>query len=98
VLFTEVVELRQAGDPKTPGSIEIGTDPLDRTPASPAERHEPATRATVQFELLKSGDPSPLLSRTASTFEHLDADETVSMMTIANRARDEIRKAARGSP
>jgi hypothetical protein len=94
ILYTNLVELRTAGDPQAPkrsGSVSIGSDPLAQYPGPPY-MNAPVFRAVVDYRVERVDDANVLFALSASGLEHTDEDGTVSRLLgqIANRVKSEL--------
>ncbi len=95
VVYTNLQELREPGDPNLPrpGNITIGRDPLADEPGRPYKQ-APVNYAVVEFRIVHQG--VPVAARTVSGKEPMDADATVSqlMNRVAERVRSEVTRQA----
>jgi hypothetical protein len=94
VVFTELVELRESGDPAPtprPGEIRIGRDPVTNDPTA-SERHEVQRYAIVDFRLYRLGNPEPRVESSASDDQATSEDGIVSLLMdrVGNRVVGEI--------
>jgi hypothetical protein len=100
VVYTTLRELRSADDPyvRRPGTFETNPNGTwgNRDPS--AQRVDPEFRATVEYRLLKVGDPSPISGAPFSTQQASTEQDVVAQVLdrIAARVSAEIKKG--GSP
>jgi len=95
VVFTDLVELRESGDPAPtarPGEIRIGRDSVANDPTVD-ERHEVQRYAVMDFRLYHLGDLQPRAESSASDHQAKTEDGIVSMLMdrVASRVVGEIR-------
>lgn len=95
VVITDLVELRESGDPAPtarPSEIRIGRDPVANDPTV-GERHEVQRYAVVDFRLYRLGDPQARVESSASDHQATTDDGIVSMLMdrVASRVVGEIR-------
>lgn len=95
VVFTDLTELRESGDPAPiprPGEIRIGHDPVANDPTVNI-RQETQRYAVMQFQLFRVNDATPRFDTSASVHEPTTEDGIVSMLMdrVANRVVSEIR-------
>ena len=97
VVFTNLTDLRESGDPaRAPrqGEIRLGRDPVANDPTV-FNRHEVQRYGVMEFQLFHLGDPNPRFDTSASVHEATTEDGIVSMLMdrVANRVVGEIRSA-----
>lgn len=102
VVFTNLTELRESGDPAPtprPGDMRIGRDPVADDP-NVAYRHETQRYAVMQFQLFRLGDSNPVFDTSVSDHEAMSEDGIVSMLMdrAANRVVSEIRNSNKSVP
>lgn len=102
VVFTNLTELRESGDPAPaprPGEIRIGRDPVANDP-NPAYRHDVQRYGVMEFQLFRLGDPSPRVDTSTSDQDFTTADGILSalMDRVANRVVSEIRSGSKSVP
>lgn len=95
VVFTELTDLRESGDPARaprPGEVHIGRDPVANDP-NVGYRHEVQRYGVMQFQLFQVDEGSPRFDTSASAHEATTEDGIVSMLMdrVANRVVSEIR-------
>lgn len=95
VVFTNLTDLRESGDPAPPprpGEVRIGRDPVANDPTV-FSRHEVQRYAVMEFQLFRLDDPTPRFDTSASVHEATTEDGIVSMLMdrVANRVVGEIR-------
>jgi hypothetical protein len=95
VVFTNLTDLRESGDPAhapRPGDIRIGRDPVANDPTV-FNRHEIQRYGVMEFQLFRLGDPNPRVDTSASVHEATTEDGIVSMLMdrVANRVVSEMR-------
>jgi hypothetical protein len=99
VLYTNLTEVFQTGRPGVsvppPGAIAIGTGPGDPR-AYPEDYHS----ATVNYRLMRAGNPKPWNSGLVTAQDRLSEDVLVSQLMdqIANRVAHEIRNPHASGP
>jgi len=93
VLHTNLIEVLRAGQPKIsvppPGAIEVGTG-LGDPRAYPADYRT----ATVEYQIMRAGNPEPFASNLVSGDGQLSEETLVSQLMdqVANRVAGEFRK------
>ncbi len=102
VVFTNLSELRESGDPPgppRPGEVRIGRDPVANDPTV-FNRHEVQRYAVMEFQLFHLDEGSPRFDTSASAHEATTEDGIVSMLMdrVANRVVSEIRNSATRPP
>ena len=95
VVFTNLTELRESGDPAPaprPGEIRIGKDPVANDP-NVFYRHDVQRYAVMGLSMFRLGDPGPRFDTTATEHEATTDDGIVSLLMdrVANRVVSEIR-------
>jgi len=95
VVFTNLTDLRESGDPARPprpGEVRIGHDPVADDPTL-FVRHELQRYAEMEFQMFRTGDPSPRVDASASAHEATTEDGIVSILIdrVASRVVGEIR-------
>ncbi|HMK29874.1 MAG TPA: hypothetical protein VK473_09350 [Terriglobales bacterium] len=95
VVFTQLTELRESGDPAPaprPGEVRIGRDPVAGDPTVDV-RHDVQRYAVVEFQLFRLGDPNPRFDTSASAHEPTTEEGIVSLLMdqVASRVVGEIR-------
>lgn len=102
ILYTNVVELREPGDPQPrnqPNSVNIGRDPLSVYP-DPTRMHDPVHYAEVGYRLERIGAPEALLASSVSGEEHSDENGTVQrlLFLIVNSVKAQFRESSNPTP
>ncbi len=102
VVFTNLTDLRESGDPAPPprpGEVRIGRDPVANDP-SVFNRHEVQRYAVMEFQLFRLDDPTPRFDTSASAHEATTEDGIVSILMdrVASRVVGEIRSNNTRSP
>jgi hypothetical protein len=106
ILYTNLVELREPGDPlppRQPNSASIGRDPLSvyPDPTTDPHLHDPVHYAQVDYRLERVGGSSEaLLASSVSGQEHSDENGTVERMLflIVNSVKSELRESGNAVP
>jgi hypothetical protein len=99
VLHTNLIEVLQAGDHKIgvppPGAIDVGT-----TAGDPRARTADYLTATVEYRLMRAGNPETWASSLVSEEGQLPEETLVSqiMDQVANRVAGEFRKSHPSAP
>jgi hypothetical protein len=99
ILYTNLVELREPGDPRPPNqpnTASVGRDPLSVYP-DPTTMQDPVHYAEVDYRLERVGGSSQaLLASSVSGQEHSDENGTVERMLflIVNSVKSELRKSS----
>jgi hypothetical protein len=94
VVFTDLVELRESGDPAPiprPGEIRLGRDPVANDPPV-SERQETQRYAVLEFRLYRMGDPEPRVESSVSDHQATTEDGIVALLMnrVASRVANEI--------
>jgi len=103
ILYTNLVELREPGDPRPqnqPNSASVGGDPLSAYP-DPTIMHDPVHYAQVDYRLERvGGESEALLASSVSGEEHSDENGTVERMLflIVNSVKSELRDSGGARP
>jgi len=98
VLYTNLVELREPGDPQPhnkPGSVSIGRDPLAAYP-DPSVMHDPVHYAVVEYRLRRLDNSQARLALSVSGQEHADENGTVQQLLflIVRSVKGELRQSS----
>jgi hypothetical protein len=93
VLYTTIAELRDKSDFKTPREQ---LEDLGQVPLS-GNANEPGTFARVDYSLVRSGSPSPVVESSVSARENMTEMPTVQLLMdrIARRVNSAVREAPR---
>lgn len=103
ILYTNLVELREPGDPRPqnqPNSGSAGRDPLSAYP-DPTSMQDPVHYAQVDYRLERVGAGSEaLLASSVSGQEHSDENGTVErlLFLIVNSVKSELRESGGARP
>ncbi len=82
VVFTDLTELRESGDPAPPphpGDVRIGNDPVANDP-NVGCRHDVERHAVIRYQLFRVDDPNPCLDTSASVREATTEDGVISIL------------------
>ena len=104
ILYTNLVELREPGDPRPPAqpnTASVGRDPLSVYNSDPTTMHDPVHYAQVDYRLERVGPGSEaLLASSVSGQEHSDENGTVErlLFLIVNSVKSELRESGGARP
>ena len=103
ILYTNLVELREPGDPRPPNqpnTASVGRDPLSVYNSDPTTMHDPVHYAQVDYRLERLGGSEALLASSVSGQEHSDENGTVERMLflIVNSVKSELRESGGARP
>jgi hypothetical protein len=104
ILFTNLVELREPGDPRPPNqpnTASVGRDPLSVYNSDPTTTHDPVHYAQVDYRLERVGGSSEaLLASSVSGQEHSDENGTAErlLFLIVNSVKSELRESGGARP